>query len=96
MENILNITTREQLRNWLELNSSTEKCCWIIISIKQKPDTLLYLDAVKEALCFGWIDGIKKKYSEDKLIQRLSPRVRIVHGQNSISSVCTALNAWGL
>lgn len=76
MENILSITTREQLRNWLVSNSSTEKCCWVIISIKQKPDTLLYLDAVEEALCFGWIDGIKKKYSEDKLIQRLSPRVR--------------------
>ncbi|WP_312369135.1 YdeI/OmpD-associated family protein [Lachnoclostridium sp.] len=76
MENILNITTREQLRNWLELNSNKKKYCWVIISITQKPETLLYLDAVEEALCFGWIDGIKKKYSEDKLIQRLSPRAR--------------------
>lgn len=76
MENILNITTRVQLRNWLVLNSSTEKSCWVIISITQKPETLLYLDAVEEALCFGWIDGIKKKYSEDKLIQRFSPRTK--------------------
>jgi len=76
VENILNITTREQLRNWLELNSNKKKYCWVIISITQKPETLLYLDAVEEALCFGWIDGIKKKYSEDKLIQRLSPRAR--------------------
>jgi hypothetical protein len=53
MENILEITTREQLRNWLEVCSSTEKCCWVIVSIKQKPDTLLYLDVVEEALCFG-------------------------------------------
>ena len=50
MENILEITTREQLRNWLEVCSSTEKCCWVIVSIKQKPDTLLYLDVVEEAL----------------------------------------------
>ncbi|MDF2843804.1 MAG: hypothetical protein K0R00_2230 [Herbinix sp.] len=76
MENILEITTREQLRNWLEVCSSTEKCCWVIVSIKQEPDTLLYLDVVEEALCFGWIDGIKKKYSEDKVIQRLSPRAK--------------------
>lgn len=38
------------------------------------PDTLLYLDAVEEALCCGWIDGVKKKISETALAQRLSPR----------------------
>ncbi|WP_242841792.1 YdeI/OmpD-associated family protein [Clostridium beijerinckii] len=29
---------------------------------------------MEEALCFGWIDGIKKKNSENQLVQRLSPR----------------------
>gem|GEM_PF-6554543 len=28
------------------------------------PDTLLYLDVVEESLCFGWIDGVKKKSSK--------------------------------
>jgi uncharacterized protein YdeI (YjbR/CyaY-like superfamily) len=51
-----------------------EKCCWVEVSIAQKSDTLLYLDVVEEALCFGWIDGIKKKNSKNQLIQRLSPR----------------------
>lgn len=36
------------------------------------PDVLLYLDVVEEALCFGWIDGVKKKISETELAQRLS------------------------
>lgn len=76
MENMLNVTTREALRNWLQLNCSTEKCCWVIVSITPKPETLLYLDVVEEALCFGWIDGIKKKNSENQLVQRLSPRVK--------------------
>ncbi|GIO44410.1 hypothetical protein J41TS4_41680 [Paenibacillus apis] len=40
------------------------------------PDALLYLDAVEEALCFGWIDGVKKKISETELAQRLSPRTK--------------------
>lgn len=35
---------------------------------------LLYLDAVEEALCFGCIDGVKKKISETELAQRLSPQ----------------------
>ncbi|GIO83232.1 hypothetical protein J25TS5_01640 [Paenibacillus faecis] len=42
--------------------------------MKPTPDTLLYLDAVEEALCFGWIDGIKKRISETETAQRLSPR----------------------
>ncbi|GIP26425.1 hypothetical protein J23TS9_15550 [Paenibacillus sp. J23TS9] len=42
--------------------------------MKLTPGTLLYLDAVEESLCFGWIDGIKKKISETELAQRLSPR----------------------
>ena len=45
-----------------------------MVSIAPKADTLLYLDVVEEALCFGWIDGIKKKNSENQLVQRLSPR----------------------
>lgn len=45
-----------------------------MVSILPKADTLLYLDVVEEALCFGWIDGIKKKNSENHLVQRLSPR----------------------
>jgi len=74
MENLLNIRTREELRSWLQDNCYIEKCCWVVISIATKADTLLYLDVVEEALCFGWIDGIKKKNSENQLVQRLSPR----------------------
>lgn len=51
-----------------------EKSCWVRVSMKPSPDTLLYLDAVEEALCFGWIDGVKQKISETGLAQRLSPR----------------------
>jgi uncharacterized protein YdeI (YjbR/CyaY-like superfamily) len=76
MENLLKVTTREGFRSWLLLNSTTEKCCWVIVSMTPKSNTLLYLDAVEEALCFGWIDGIKKKNEENQLVQRLSPRAK--------------------
>ncbi|KRL57731.1 hypothetical protein FC70_GL000201 [Paucilactobacillus oligofermentans DSM 15707 = LMG 22743] len=33
-----------------------------------------YLDAVEEAMCFGWIDSTIKKVSETQLAQRMSPR----------------------
>lgn len=74
MENVLSVTTREEFRSWLMDNSTTEKCCWLSVSILPKPNTLLYLDAVEEALCFGWIDGIRKKNEMGQLMQRYSPR----------------------
>lgn len=74
IENVLRMDTRQELRNWLEENSKTENFCWIIISIKEQIGVIPYLDAVEEALCFGWIDGMKKKISETELVQRLTPR----------------------
>ncbi|WP_206036135.1 YdeI/OmpD-associated family protein [Crateriforma spongiae] len=35
---------------------------------------LTYLDAVEEAICFGWIDGIGKRYSDEVKAQRFTPR----------------------
>jgi uncharacterized protein YdeI (YjbR/CyaY-like superfamily) len=36
--------------------------------------SITYEQAVEVALCFGWIDGLKKKYDEKTWIQRFSPR----------------------
>lgn len=76
IDNLLNLNTREMLREWLKENHKTERYCWIPVSSTPKPDALLYLDAVEEALCFGWIDGVNKKISEEQLAQRLSPRAQ--------------------
>lgn len=58
----------------MTLNHNIEKECWVIVTISYTPNTLLYLDVVEEALCFGWIDSTKKKNKESQLLQRLSPR----------------------
>src|SRR4030095_11471280 len=74
IENLFTVISREGLRAWLQENGKTEKSCWVVVSMTPNPDTLLYLDAVEQSLCFGWIDGVKKKISETDLAQRLSPR----------------------
>ncbi|QSF46711.1 YdeI/OmpD-associated family protein [Paenibacillus tianjinensis] len=74
LENLIHVTSRAELRSWLQENCKTEKSCYVAVNMTPAPDTLLYLDAVEEALCFGWIDGVKKKSSEAVLVQRLSPR----------------------
>lgn len=74
--NILKAKNREELRLWLENNYEIQKECWVIVK-RDKPqndDTFWYIDAVEEALCFGWIDSTVKKLDTGITIQRLSPR----------------------
>ena len=68
----LHTTSREQWREWLSESHSTKREIWI--STTKSPDGLQYLDAVEEALCFGWIDSTLKRLPDGRLVQRLSPR----------------------
>lgn len=54
-ENVLKIKTRGEFRQWLTLNSSSEKECWINLKRGRQlsPDVFNYPDAIKGALCFG-------------------------------------------
>ena len=59
-ENILKICSRREFRDWLEENYDTAKECYVCAK-RGKPteeSVLWYIDAVEEALCFGWIDGM--------------------------------------
>ncbi|CUS26822.1 Putative bacteriocin-protection protein YdeI [Paucilactobacillus oligofermentans DSM 15707 = LMG 22743] len=75
---ILQLTTRKQLRKWLQENSKTKNQCWVLTTRATESGTINktmdYLDAVEEAMCFGWIDSTIKKVSETQLAQRMSPR----------------------
>ena len=75
MQNILNINSREKFREWLNANGDKESCCYLsLCRAKPKDDgKLYYLDAVEEALCFGWIDSTLCKI-DGKSYQRFSPR----------------------
>ena len=73
----LHTTSREQWRDWLADNHSTKREIWI--STTKSPDGLQYLDAVEEALCFGWIDSTLKregaswrKRDRDKKLREIS------------------------
>lgn len=73
--NIPDIRTREDFRTWLQENHDKAAECWIR-SVKGKTppgDAIWYLDAVEEALCFGWIDTTNKTVDGVNL-QRFTPR----------------------
>lgn len=70
--------TRKELRNWLLNNCDKEKECYVQLKTNNVFDsrcTLTYIEAVYEAICFGWIDSIRKKDKLGNLIQRFSPRI---------------------
>lgn len=73
--NIIEAHNREEFRHWLELSAGKAKECYVVVKRgKPKNDgSLYYLDAVEEALCFGWIDSIQKNV-DDIIVQRFSPR----------------------
>lgn len=73
--NILSVTDRYQFRGWLSQHATSETGCWVYV-VRGKPvdpDTFYYLDAVEEALCFGWIDSINKPI-DGRRMQRFTPR----------------------
>ena len=71
----LYVTNRDEWRKWLSENHTAKKEIWLISYSKNsgKP-SILYLHAVEEALCFGWIDGIAKKMDAERTALRFTPR----------------------
>ena len=63
------------LRRWLEANHNRASELWIGFYNKQSgKGGLTYREALDEALCYGWIDGIRKKVDEDSDTNRFTPR----------------------
>jgi uncharacterized protein YdeI (YjbR/CyaY-like superfamily) len=71
----LYVTNRDEWRKWLLDNHATKNEIWLVSYAKSanKP-SILYLHAVEEALCFGWIDGISKKIDSERTSLRFTPR----------------------
>ena len=64
-------------RRWLEKNHATTQELWVGYYKKssQQP-SLTWPESVDEALCFGWIDGIRKSVDDLRYTSRLTPRRR--------------------
>lgn len=68
-------TTKAEWRKWLHENHVTHQGVWLIQYRKASGiPTITWSDAVDDALCFGWIDSIKKKLDEERTAQFFSKR----------------------
>lgn len=67
--------TRKEWREWLEINHHTSFGVWLIYyKVKSGKPSVQYSEAVKEALCFGWIDSKVKSLDEERYMQIFTPR----------------------
>jgi len=67
--------SRAEWRAWLQKNHDRCEEVWLVY-FKQhtgKP-TISYRDSVEEAICFGWIDGLKKRIDDERYAHRFTPR----------------------
>ena len=76
LSNLLSVQNRDELRQWLLENHDKENECWVAVKRGRPIDngTFWYIDAVEEAMCFGWIDSTTKKTENGVTVQRLAPR----------------------
>ena len=65
----------EDFRAWLEQHHERESEVWVGYWKKHtgKP-SLTWSQAVDEALCFGWIDGVLRRVDDERHMQRFTPR----------------------
>lgn len=69
------ITSGLQLREWLQKNHHQKESIWLVTYKKEAGEKYVSTNEVlDELLCFGWIDGIKRKVDAQKVMQLISPR----------------------
>jgi uncharacterized protein YdeI (YjbR/CyaY-like superfamily) len=62
-------------RAWLADHHDSSPGVWLVLHKKGgEVTTLVYEQAVCEALCFGWIDGQGRRRDEESSFQRMTPR----------------------
>ncbi|MRR10041.1 hypothetical protein EG831_08220, partial [bacterium] len=64
-----------QFRAWLAANHATVTVLWLVFFKKHAcRESISYEDAVRQALCYGWIDSIVKRLDDDRCLRKFTPR----------------------
>lgn len=72
---VLYFPSPADFRRWLEKHHATEKALWVGYNKKGSGEpSLTWPESVDEALCVGWIDGIRKSVDDTRYKIRFTPR----------------------
>jgi uncharacterized protein YdeI (YjbR/CyaY-like superfamily) len=73
----LEMPSRAKWRAWLKKNHAASVGMWLVYpKVHTGVSTVSYDDSVREALCFGWIDGLVHAIDDEKYERRFTPRRR--------------------
>ena len=62
-------------RKWLDQNHSTAPEIIVgFYKVKSEQSCMTYKEALDSALCYGWIDGVRRKITENSYSNRFTPR----------------------
>jgi uncharacterized protein YdeI (YjbR/CyaY-like superfamily) len=65
----------QEWREWLARHHDSESEVWLVFYKRHTGHpSIAYLDAVDEALCFGWIDSLIKRLDDDRYARKFTPR----------------------
>ena len=68
-------SSQHLFRKWLQRNHTKSIELWVgFYSVKSGRSSITYKQALDEALCFGWIDGIRKNVDGESYTIRFTPR----------------------
>lgn len=72
---VLIFKAAKEFEQWLHRNHASSNGIWLRIYKKASGiPAITYPEAVKAALCYGWIDGVANKYDDASYLQRFTPR----------------------
>ncbi len=62
-------------RDWLNQHHANEEVLWVgYYKVATGKPSITWEESVREALCFGWIDGLRKTIDDERYRIRFSPR----------------------
>lgn len=68
-------TNTAEFRKWLEENHQTETELYVgYYKVSTGKSSMNWSDSVDEALCFGWIDGVRRSIDRESYCNRFTPR----------------------
>jgi uncharacterized protein YdeI (YjbR/CyaY-like superfamily) len=72
---VISFETQQQWEEWLKHNHTQTDGVWLLLYKKNSNiPSINYAQALEEALCYGWIDGIKKSKDTVSFLQKFTPR----------------------
>ena len=90
------ITSQVVLREWLLKNHTQKGSIWLVTYKKQVFEKYVSVQEIlDELLCFGWIDGIRRKLDENRTMQLIAPR-KVEHWTKTYKDRYKKLESKGL